>query len=117
MPAKYDITGLYRNDYYPGFQVTITQTVSDVTTPIDLTGYTLRLQIKKCADDETAIVDLTNGSGITLTDAANGIATIDGFNVPDVFGTYVYDLQYTTAGGQTTTYLVGTVTIEKDVTR
>lgn len=117
MPATYDITGLYRNDFYAGFQVTITETVSEVTSPIDLTGYALRLQIKKCVDDDTSILDLQVGSGITLTDPVNGIATIDGFVVPNVYGTYVYDLQFTNTGNVTVTYLKGTVSIEKDVTR
>lgn len=57
MPAKYDIQGLYRNDWYPGFQVTITQTVA---TAISI-------------DNTTGEVSLPN-TDLTSSSAANSIA-------------------------------------------
>lgn len=56
-------------------EFTITQTISEVTTPVDLTNVEISASFVLCAD----VVEFTEGSGITVTDAANGVFQIDSF--------------------------------------
>ena len=92
----------------------------DGVTPIDVTGYSFKMQIKKCKDDDTAIATLTSPTDIDISDAANGNIII---NISDtVTATYeeqnaVYDLQWTTDLGIVTTILEGDIQILQTVTK
>lgn len=87
--------------------------------PINLTGYTARMHVRKSYDAATTVVALTSGSGITLGGAAGTItlsvsATTTG-GVPA--STYVYDLELESGGGQVTRLVEGTLTVTPEVTR
>lgn len=58
-----------------GASLPINLTVQNKSTkvPIDLTGYTAKMQIRKDKDDATVILELTDGAGITLGDAAGTV--------------------------------------------
>ncbi len=89
-------------------------------TPIDVTGYSFKMQIRKCRDDDVAIATLASPTDIDVTDAANGNIII---NISDtVTATYeeqnaVYDLQWTTDLGIVTTILEGDIQILQTVTK
>ena len=95
------------------------QITSDGTTPIDLTGYSFKMQIKKCRSDTTAIATLTSPGDIDISDAANGniIIKID-HSVTETYQEQnaVYDLQWTTDSDIITTILEGNVEISQTVT-
>lgn len=110
-PAEYPIK-MRQGDTY---KRTLTWLVSK--TPVDLTGYDARLQIRESADDTTAALDasdyLTLGGEegtIDIEIPANETATLDP-------GRYVYDLEVESAGGEVTTLLAGSVKVTAEVTR
>jgi hypothetical protein len=113
IPAVYNIPNQYAGDTFDGFQVTVTQTSNDVTTPINLDGITLACKFKK---DGATVLDLTEGSGITIVDAADGIFKLDAFSVPTETGNYNYDIQFTYSGGSVKTYMRGTMRVIQQVT-
>ena len=99
--------------------------LNDDKTPIDLSSYTARLQIRSDYDSTIAITDLTSGNGITL--GADGsiapviLATATAAWVVDesrlkyvkhgrrVYEFGVYELKLTSPLGEVTTLLAGTV--------
>jgi hypothetical protein len=106
--ASFDCTLTWRMGATPG-------------TPVNLTGYTARMQVRDGYDGGSAIVSLTSGTGITLGGTAGTIlleltptqtAAIDA--TPS--GQYVYDLEL--VSGSTVTRLVqGTFIVSPEVTR
>lgn len=102
---------VYNNDTFNGEIFTIT--VNKVA--LDLTGSSIRLQVRKTRDD-SPVINLSLGSGLSLTDAPNGKFRIDNqiFSVttPDV---YEYDIEITLASGEVKTYIIGCFKIIGDV--
>lgn len=56
------------------FQYQFTYKVGGV--PFDFTGATLEMGVRRRATDKTAVIDLTTGNGITITDAVNGVFVV-----------------------------------------
>ena len=85
--------------------------------PINLTGYTARMQLRTSYTSNTAVLSLTQASGLTLGGAAG---TID-INITSIqttalaVGTYVYDLEMT-SGSEVTTILEGTFVVTAQAT-
>ena len=92
-------------------------TWSDDSGPINLTGYTARMQIRASYTSASALISLTQASGLTLGGAAG---TID-INITSnqttalAAGTYVYDLEMT-YGATVKTILEGTFVVTPQVT-
>lgn len=88
--------------------------------PVDLTGYTARMQIRTTVDAAAAEVDLTTeNGGITLGDAAG---TIDLYLTAAATTLYawpegVYDLELIAPNGDVTRRLRGGVVVSPEVTR
>ena len=81
--------------------------------PINTTGYTVKLQIRNQVDN-SLVLGITNGSGITLTTPASGITTyqVTGTQTAAIsVGTYYYGIKATSAGGINYDWADGTVTI------
>ena len=87
--------------------------------PVDLTGFTARMQIRETIESTTTLVSLTEASGITLggtagtigiTIAATATALLD-------FDSAVYDLEVVSAGGIVTPVAYGNVYLNDEVTR
>ena len=57
---------------------------------------------------------MSNGSGITVTDASNGTFEFDAFDLNWNEGVYYYDIQVTKSS-VITTYVIGTINVIKDV--
>ena len=106
---------------YQGASFDYTLTWQTGGTPVNLSGYTARMQVRDGYDGGSAIVSLVNGTGITLGGTAGTIvvaltatetAAIDA--TPS--GQYVYDLEL--VSGATVTRLVeGTFIVSPEVTR
>jgi hypothetical protein len=106
---------------YQGASFDYTLTWQTGGTPVNLSGYTARMQVRDGYDGGSAIVSITSGTGITLGGTAGTIvvaltatqtAAIDA--TPS--GQYVYDLEL--VSGATVTRLVeGTFIVSPEVTR
>lgn len=87
-------------------------------TPINLTGYTARMDIKKDVNS-SAIITLTTENGrITLGGAAGTIAltivSADTDALP--VGNYKYDMELVSGSGTVTRLLEGSVSVKENIT-
>jgi hypothetical protein len=98
--------------------------VQDDGSPLDLSGWTIYFTAKRTiTDPDPGVFQLTNGSGVTITDAAGGLATIqprraDTSTILDE-PRLIWDVQLSKAGApdQTFTVISGELLIRRDVTR
>jgi hypothetical protein len=88
--------------------------------PVDLTGYSARMQIRETLEAETMIHELTTENGGILIGDEPGQFTLyisaedtAGFN----FESAVYDLELIAPDGDVTRILAGDVTLSREVTR
>ena len=87
--------------------------------PIDLSGYTARMQLRRNVEDSSPIIELTTANGrITLGGTAGTvtltIAASDTASLSPVEG--VYDLELV-SGDTVEKLIAGTFTIQREVTR
>lgn len=83
--------------------------------PVNLTGSSIFFSIKAKFDDAVAIVS----QAAVIVSAAAGTAkvTVPASVMENIgFGSYVYDFEWTDAGGVVRTIEVGTFSVEYDVT-
>ena len=92
-------------------QFTITETVSDVTTPVDLTNVTIKVDFVKCQER----IELTVGSGLSMLDAVNGVFRIDEL-VFDSAGIWQYDVKITFFGTTVKKWIAGSIRIVESYT-
>ena len=89
------------------------------STPVNLTGYTGRMQIRKKASSDDVLKSLTSGSGITLG-TTNGKIEIDmtasGRSEEHWKDDAVYDFEIVT-GSTVKRLFEGTITMHPEVTR
>ncbi len=103
-----------KNDTFASVEFTFED---ELGAAIDLTGISAQCQFRYNTKIGTTVKDISIGSGLTLTDAVNGILTIDAFTPVDwEVGCYKYDIQITFPSGVISTYVQGTVEILQDTT-
>ncbi|MCC6425648.1 MAG: hypothetical protein IT435_02385 [Phycisphaerales bacterium] len=111
-PPNLDITLVRGDTWQTVFQVR----EDDQTTVIDLTGYDARIQVRRLPlDPESAALDLTVGSGLTIN-AGLGEITAVAQTASLIAGEYAWDLQLTAPGGLIETVMGGRFTLVQDVT-
>lgn len=88
--------------------------------PIDLTGYSVRMDIRGGkSKSATLIHDLATAGDISITDAAGGEVTVD---IPDEttagfsFGTAFHDVELEDSAGNVTRLVQGKIWLDKEVT-
>jgi len=112
-PAIYNVT-MYQG---ASFDLSLTWNVNSV--PVNLTGYSSRMQVRSSFDATTAVLSFTSGSGITLGGTAGTIlieataATTAGV----ALGQYVYDLEMVSGGSAVTRLIQGTFLVDPEVTK
>ena len=75
--------------------------------PVNLTGYSAKLEVKTTYSAAAALITIENGSGITLDDTTNIALNIDADVTAAVpAGNYVYDLKVWTGAAPTVTRLL-----------
>lgn len=87
-------------------------------TPVDVTTYTARMQIRQSVASDTALLSLETGSGITM--GANGAIDIEATPAQTAalnIRSGVYDLELQAGDGRVTRLLQGKVTVSPEVTR
>lgn len=107
-PAQYD-TGIVRGDTYSqafNFRA--------AGLPLDLTGATPRIQLRKKAGELIDAFALDNG--ITINTNTLYWTIVNSRTAGYETGKYVFDIEIT-AGGVTRTYITGTFTVQKDITQ
>lgn len=98
----------------------IIQWLGSDSLPVDLTGYTARMQVRPFAesDDILLTVDSESTGGITFESDAQILIEVDAAvtaALTDYFGSY--DLELESASGVVTRLIQGSVTISPEVTR
>ena len=90
-PANYDIT------YYKGDTFDLSFSVSyDSGTAYDLSGKSIKMQIKRSRGDSVSVDELTTADGdMSISGASNNIITFDCIPVVDA-ATYDYDIEIDT---------------------
>lgn len=89
-------------------------------TPVNITGFSARMQFRKSKTSSTVLFSGTNTNGIiTLGGAAGTVSiTIPATTTDDFsFGCGVYDLELESSGGVVTRLIEGSVEVSKEVTR
>lgn len=88
--------------------------------PVDLTGFTARMQIRNDIDSTAVIAELTTAnSGIVIDNTQKTITLLISATNTTLFSftTAVYDLELVSSGDQVTPFCGGIITLVKEVTR
>lgn len=89
-------------------------------TPVDLTGFTGRMQIRQSIDDADPIIDMTTANGGVIIGPQPGQFTLH-ISATDsaafAFDMAVYDVELIAPGGDVTRILAGDVVLSREVTR
>ena len=95
-----------------------TELDTNLSTPVDLTGYTARMQVRECKANTTVIELTTENGGLTLGDAAGTITFFvsDADTESTQSDRCVYDLELVEPGGDVTPLLAGTFIFKDQVT-
>lgn len=98
------------------FSRTLTYSIN--SSPVNLTGYQARLQIREYHYSDDFIASLTEASGITLGGSAGTIDIVIAASTTQNFapGTYVYDLELVN-GSEVTRLVEGKFSVTPEVTR
>ena len=113
------IAGIYNFTLDQGSTWTLQVVYNDSNgNPVNLTGYTAEMQVRRKFDSENSVLTLsTSNGGITIVGATgtlNLLATDEQANIDA--GLYVYDLELS-IGGARSRLIQGTVTVSGEVTR
>jgi len=113
MATTHDLRDQYTGDTFFGLVVTVQ--LGGVA--VNLSGSTVRLDFRLRSTNALA-KQLAIGSGLTLSDPAAGIFTVDSNWTVDMDpGVYIYDCEVLLSTGRRETILQGTLTVLQDVTR
>jgi hypothetical protein len=99
------------------FRRTLTYTLDNI--PIDLSGYSSRLQVRQAYYSDDPIVSLVSGSGITIGGSAGTIDLFISASTTSAFptGTHVYDLEIVSPSNIVDRLIEGTFNVTPEVTR
>ena len=88
---------------------------------VDLTGYSINMQARSKVSSSETVLDLSVGSGITITNPVGGLFEIEQSAAETAALTggavLVYDLELTNPAGQVTRLLQGKIMVSPEVTR
>jgi hypothetical protein len=99
------------------FNRRLTYKINDV--PVNLNGYTSRLQVRETHYAQDTIVALTSGNGITLGGSAGTIDVLISASATALFdaGNFVYDLELESTNGTINRLVEGSFIVTPEVTR
>jgi hypothetical protein len=116
-PATLDLT-MYQGATFD-YNLIWNTTEGTVTTPVDLTSWSARMQMRTSYNSSTAVLSLTSGTGITLGGTAGSIlieaSATQTADIPS--GPYVYDLELVSPASVVTRLIEGTIIVDPEVTR
>jgi hypothetical protein len=94
--------------------------VIEYNQPVNLTGFTGRMQIREKLDSEVVVHELTSANGGIVIDTVLNTITL---NIPHTvtstfaFNTAVYSIELISAGNEVTPFANGSISLVKEVTR
>lgn len=94
--------------------------VLEYNEPVNLTGFTARMQLREKLDSTTVLAEYTTENGKIVIDTATSKITVlvDPITTAGyTFSTAVYSLEVISPGSQVTQLIVGNITLVKEVTR
>jgi hypothetical protein len=99
------------------FRRSLTYTLDQI--PIDLSGYSSRLQVRQTHYSEDPIISLVSGSGILIGGSAGTIEILIEANVTSNFppGTHFYDLEIISPSNIVDRLIEGRFNVTPEVTR
>lgn len=117
--------GTLNLDMYAGATFDYTLTWAEDSTPVNLTGYSARMQARRSYTESAYVFELTSSSGITLGGSAGTIALLYSATNTATVGTtlantktqLVYDLELVSGTGVVTRLVQGVITVWPEVTR
>jgi hypothetical protein len=84
-------------------------------TPWNLTGYTFAMQVRRSTSATTTLLNLTSA---TMTSVGHVTATVNATTMSGIpAGSWVYDIELTSSGGQVTRILEGRFIVTAQVTQ
>lgn len=89
-------------------------TVTDAAgAAVDLTDATIRWHMSKSVNKRPAALEKATGSGITITDAANGVftVTLDSADTESLRGLFYHEVEVIDGSGNVSTVTKGKITI------
>ena len=113
-PGVVKLNDHYKGDTFNGIQYTLLN--SSDSSPIDLTGVSIKTQFRTTSKKGSVILEITSGSGITISDAVNGVFSFDSLIIDWSAGTYYYDVEITFSPEVIKSYIEGTIEILQDIT-
>jgi hypothetical protein len=111
----YNFPDQMNGDTFPSRDVTIKNKTTQL--PMNLTNCVIKCEFRMSNKTGTVVQTLTNGSGITIQSAENGIFTIHSFDANWGAGVYYYDFEFNFPGGKKITYFGGYMKLIQDVTQ
>lgn len=90
------------------------------TAPVNITGYTARMQLRSQPQDATAVLTLSSATGEITIGGANGQVNVHASNAQTTAideGYYYYDIEITSGGGIVTRLAQGQILVSAEVTR
>jgi hypothetical protein len=109
-PGRNDVQ-IWRNDTW---QQTFVLTQNSA--PINLTGATITIQVRKGCDGELMLTASTGGNGVTITGVNSNYINVNKLvNIPK--GKYIYDMNVVFLSGYVRTYIQGDFIVYEDVTK
>lgn len=112
---QYNFPDVLKGDTFKSRDITIKNDTTQ--TPIDLSGCLIDCEFRKTTKTGIIVKTISVGSGVVLTNAVNGIFTIDSFLANWDAGIYYYDFQFTFPNGKIITYFGGYLKLIQDVTQ
>ena len=89
-------------------------------TPVDITGYTARMQVRSTVDATSTIASFTTTGGTIVLGGSAGTITMNvtaTATAAIAAGSYVYDLEIVSGAGVVTRLLQGPFVVSAEVTR
>lgn len=116
-PATLNLT-MYQGASFD-YQLTWNTTEGTVTSPVNLTNWTARMQVRSTYESSTAVLSFVSGTGITLGGTAGSILieATPAQTAGVASGQYVYDLELVSPGSAVTRLVEGSVFVDPEVTR
>lgn len=110
-PAQYNVK-IWRNDSWAQTFALLAD-----TTPIDLSGCTILIQVRPTPTSASVVLELTtDDSSIGIGGVDNNQITLNKI-VNVAAGTYVYDMNVTFPSGEVKTYLWGNFIVTEDISK
>ena len=90
-------------------------TIATDGTPLDLTGYTFAMQVRRSTNSSSTLLNLTSA---TMTSIGTVAVTVSAATMNDVpAGRWVYDIELTSSSGTVTRILEGRFIVKAQVTQ